>query len=275
MFKDVDKNKWYAKDVEEAAKLGLMMGTGKDKFEPEKTLTRAELAAVAVRLYKATNEDFVEVIESVLPSVVQIENNLAGSLGSGTFIHPEGFILTNAHVVTKVERDEEGNITDVKVPNMVGIRSPEKVIAGTTYAMGPVLAYDIEKDLAIVKPQMGEERNDYPAIKISSYTPVQSEKVLAIGSPLGLIRSVAEGVVSAYRRMSENWYIQTEAEINPGNSGGCLVNLRGEMIGVPSMKLVSVAVEGLNFAIAMPTVEEFIKEQVRKGKLPGKLLEVF
>lgn len=80
MFKDVDKNKWYAKDVEEAAKLGLIMGTGKDKFEPEKTLTRAELAAVAVRLYKATNEDFVEVIESVLPSVVQIKNNLTGSL---------------------------------------------------------------------------------------------------------------------------------------------------------------------------------------------------
>jgi N-acetylmuramoyl-L-alanine amidase len=262
MFKDVDSKKWYTKIVEEAARLGLMSGTGDGKFEPDKPLTRAELAAVAVRLYKATNEDFVEVIHKVLPSVVQVENFELGGLGSGTIIREDGLVLTNAHVVMgeKEIRDSKGNVIDkIKTQaKTVGFRTTE---LPWSYAEGPVLSVDEKYDLALCQIELKEK---FPALPFGKFESVKkAQKVMAIGSPLGMIGSVTEGVVSAIRedlRTSGDIYIQTEAEINPGNSGGTLVNLDGELIGVPSCKLSGVGIEGLNFAIGLPTVERFLKQ---------------
>jgi S1-C subfamily serine protease len=257
VFKDVDPKKWYAGVVEEAAKLGLMVGTAPGIFEPDKPTTRAELAAIAVRLYKATNEDFVEVIHNVLPSVVQVENFELGGLGSGTIIHPAGYVLTNCHVISQTTKQSDGNESFVAAKT-VGFRTPE----AWRYAEGPVLAYDRKRDLALCKIELSEV---FPTLPFAAWSKVgQAQKVLAIGSPLGLIRSVSEGVVSAIRDGLYGFpgtLVQTEAEINPGNSGGALVNLAGGLIGVPSMKLVDVAVEGLNFAIGLPTVLAFLEEK--------------
>jgi len=256
MFKDVTPKKWYAGVVEEAARLGLMMGTGNGIFEPEKPVTRAELAAVAVRLYKATNEDFVEIINQVLPAVVQVENFQLGGLGSGAIIHPDGWVLTNHHVISKKIEEEDGNVR-YEEASTVGFRTTE---LPWKYAEGPVVAFDREKDLALCQINYP---GPFPALKIAHPLSIdRAQKVMAIGSPLGLIQSVSEGVVSAIRYLDgKGPYIQTEAEINPGNSGGALVNLRGYLVGVPSMKLVDVAVEGLNFAIGIEMVEKFLEEK--------------
>jgi S1-C subfamily serine protease len=241
-----------------------MVGTAPGIFEPDKPITRAEAAAIAVRLYKATNEDFVEVIHQVLPSVVQVENFELGGLGSGTIIHPAGYVLTNHHVVSRTTQ-EEGQNPVTTVAKTVGFRTTE---LPWRYAEGPVIAWDADRDLALCKIELSDA---FPALPFGDFSKVtQAQKVMAIGSPLGLIQSVSEGVVSGFRTFGGRGpYIQTEAEINPGNSGGALVNLAGELIGVPSMKLVGTGIEGLGFAIGLPMVLDFIRE-----KEPGILEEI-
>lgn len=261
MFKDVPKDEWYAKYVEKAAKYGILNGVAPGKFEPNRGLTRAEFAAAAVRLYEATNEDFVEIINQVLPAVVQVENYEHGSQGSGTIIHQDGYVLTNAHVVTGT--DDQGNVI---VPNWVGFRSPDRIFHGADYAEGIILAYDTDKDLAIchIKTQ-----GPFPVLPIyRQELPVESTRVIVVGSPLGLIRSVSEGIVSGYRILNGLKLIQTEAEINPGNSGGAMVNLQGELLGVPSLKMMAAGIEGLGFAIIPDEIRAFIKSYVDAGKLP-------
>ena len=86
------------------------------------------------------------------------------------------------------------------------------------------------------------------------------ERVFAIGSPLGLERSVTEGIVSTKtRQLQGELYLQTTAQINPGNSGGPLFNLRGEVVGVTNMKITSG--EGLGFAIPVESVVFFLKHR--------------
>jgi serine protease Do len=111
-------------------------------------------------------------------------------------------------------------------------------------------------------------------MSIARVNPGRAEKVLAVGSPLGLIGSVAEGIVSAIRKEKNRVLIQTEAEINPGNSGGALVNLRGQLVGINVQKYVGIGIEGLNFSVSPETVREFIREGVEAGKLPGNLAGV-
>ena len=86
------------------------------------------------------------------------------------------------------------------------------------------------------------------------------ESVFAIGSPLGLERTVTEGIIStATRVLQGDLYLQTTAQINPGNSGGPLFNLRGEVVGVTNMKLLFG--EGLGFAIPVEVVKYFLKHR--------------
>src|SRR5438270_8888712 len=86
------------------------------------------------------------------------------------------------------------------------------------------------------------------------------EKVFAIGSPLGLERTVTEGILSTKtRQLQGELYLQTTAQINPGNSGGPLFNLRGEVVGVTNMKLLFG--EGLGFAIPVEAVKYFLKHR--------------
>jgi len=89
---------------------------------------------------------------------------------------------------------------------------------------------------------------------------VVGERVFAIGSPLGLERTVTEGIVSTKtREFNGELYLQTTAQINPGNSGGPLFNLRGEVVGVTNMKIQSG--EGIGFAIPVDSVKYFLKHR--------------
>ena len=88
------------------------------------------------------------------------------------------------------------------------------------------------------------------------------EPVFAIGSPLGLERTVSQGIISLKNRpLGGQLYIQTTAQINPGNSGGPLFNLRGEIVGVNNMKAMMVGIEGVNFAIPAATLKEFLRNR--------------
>ena len=90
----------------------------------------------------------------------------------------------------------------------------------------------------------------------------QGQPVFAIGAPLGLERSVSQGIISLKNRLENGrMYIQTTTQINPGNSGGPLFNLRGEVVGVNNMKIVAAGAEGLGFAIPGAVLKAFLKNR--------------
>ena len=258
-FKDVDPKKWYANDVEAANKYGLMVGTAPGIFDPGKPLTRAEMAAVSVRLYRLIGVRFARIIDRILPAILQVNNFQRGGLGSGAIIHPKGYVLTNKHVT-------QGATT-------VAFQTPDGSLPWGAYAEGPVLYEGKNVDLAMCLVQV--PGIIYPTLPVKKDKLKKASDVIAVGSPLGLIRSVSEGIVSGFRRFGQVSYIQTNAQINPGNSGGALVNLEGKLIGVPTMKLVGEGIEGLGFAIDIETVKAFVLEGIAAGKLPVELAEIF
>ena len=158
-------------------------------------------------------------------------------LGSGFFLNEEGFLITNFHVI-------EGE-TQISIEVY---HQKDGQLERKTYKQVRIMAMNKFADLALLKI----EDKDAPKFK---YIPVGSadalavgERVFAIGSPLGLERTVTEGILSTKtRQMGGDLYLQTTAQINPGNSGGPFFNLSGEVIGVTNMKITFG--EGLGFAI--------------------------
>jgi len=190
----------------------------------------------------------MEHVQKFGEGVVRIET--PGGLGSGFVINKQGFCVTNYHVVegeTRIgvtiyhRRDngefERRSIRDVKI-----------------LALNPFF------DLALLelpKPDDMEFQTVYIADDNSAR---EGDPVFAIGSPLGLERSVSEGIVSTRNRNMEGIvYIQTTAQINPGNSGGPLFNSRGAVVGVINMKLTFG--EGLGFAIPIVYLKHFLNNR--------------
>jgi len=254
MFKDVNDNSWYAKGVYEAVQLGLFAGLSKEEFGVGKPLAREEAANVFVRLYKLIASGFAGVVEKVLPAVVEI--NIGGSLGSGTIIHPDGYILTNHHVVK--DNTEVYVLSDRNNP----------IFDGVDNIKGQVLVFDTIADLALVKV---DTKDKLPYLSLSTEVH-QGENVLAVGNPIGFTDSVSHGIVSAFRVSKGITHIQTDAEINPGNSGGALVNNQGQLIGVPAYKFDSL--EGLAFAVSADEVREFVAKSVEVKGLLKELINL-
>jgi serine protease Do len=187
-----------------------------------------------------------ELVKSIGDRVVLIKT--PSGLGSGFIIHPDGYVMTNDHVIageTEVTVTVFGSGTDRQTYNNVRI-----------------LATTAEKDLALLKIETPDKRQ-FPTVPIGDTDEVkQGQTVFAIGAPLGLERSVSEGIISLRNRQDGgNIYIQTTTQINPGNSGGPLFNLRGEVIGVNNMKIVAAGAEGLGFAIPAAEVKSFLKNR--------------
>ena len=112
----------------------------------------------------------------------------------------------------------------------------------------------------LLKIEDSDARPFKPVVLGNSDQLAVGERVFAIGSPMGLERTVTEGIVSTKtREMEGDLYIQTTTQINPGNSGGPLFNLRGEVVGVTNMKLLFS--EGLNFAIPVDMVTYFLRHR--------------
>ena len=174
------------------------------------------------------------------------------SLGSGVIVSPEGYILTNNHVV-------EG-ATEILV-TASDKRQYKARVVGT----------DPKTDLAVLKV----DATNLPAITIADSSKVQvGDYALAIGDPFGVGETVTMGIVSATGRTNlgiEDYedFIQTDAPINPGNSGGALVNDRGELIGINTAILShgSGGNEGVGFAIPTNLVRNIMDQIVSNGKV--------
>lgn len=199
-----------------------------------------------------------EAFEKVKPAVVTISiksiqsgkgmfSQQVEGIGSGFIINEEGYILTNYHVV-------EGS-TDVTV-----------ILSTGEEATATVVNYDAKKDIAMIKLDDGTK---VPAVAElgDSDAAYPGEDVLAIGTPLSksFASTLTKGIVSAVGREVETStgitmnLIQTDTAINPGNSGGPLINTKGQVIGINSMKLVTTDVEGIGFAIPINEAKERIE----------------
>ena len=209
-------------------------------------------SAVSVpgQLYRTANlkkTTIEKCVDNVSEAVVKVSS--PSGLGSGFFINEDGFLITNYHVI---ERETKIEVTV--------FRKEKSGFEKKTFKKVRIEAINPFVDLALLKVEdLGDAKvtfvclGDIDRIKVG-------EEVFAIGNPLGLERTVTNGVISTKNRAFEGLiYIQTNADINPGNSGGPLFNLAGEVIGVTNMGYIFLG--GLGFAIPIDYVKHFIENR--------------
>jgi S1-C subfamily serine protease len=212
-------------------------------------------AAPAAASGQVLQQQFVKVVKQVGPSVVQVQTSQG--LGAGIVFDSKGDVVTNNHVVAN------SNAFQVVLAN------------GKQYAAKLVGAFPAD-DLAVLRVNATGLQ---PAGFADSKSLSVGDFALAIGNPLGLQSSVTEGIVSALGRTvnEDNGValpnvIQTSAAINPGNSGGALVNLQGQVIGIPTLaatdpQLGGGSAPGIGFAIPSNIVRNIAGQLVNQGKV--------
>lgn len=170
-------------------------------------------------------------------------------LGSGFIVSDEGYCVTNFHVI---ERERRISVTIFQRVDTEFVR--RRIDDVRIIALNPFL------DLALLRIP-AQERVKFTSVRLARTNELRAgDGVFAIGNPLGLERSVSQGIVSTpNRNFNGLTYVQTTAEINPGNSGGPLFNMRGEVVGVTNMK--SLFGEGLGFAIPIAYVKHFLENR--------------
>jgi S1-C subfamily serine protease len=209
-------------------------------------------------LLDAYSRAVTQAVDTVGPSVVSVsvrrrrgrrQQGQSGS-GSGFVFTPDGFVLTNSHVVHRA--------TEVELGTATGERFPATLIGD-----------DPETDLAVLRA----DAPDLPTASLGdSHALHPGQLAIAIGNPYGFQHSVTAGVISALGRslrsqtgrMMED-IIQTDAALNPGNSGGPLVNARGEVIGVNTA--VILPAQGIAFAVASNTARLIAAQLIRDGRI--------
>jgi S1-C subfamily serine protease len=202
----------------------------------------------ASALLDAYSQAVIRVVERVAPAVAHVRRGRGG--GSGVVIAPDGYLLTNSHVV------EGADEVEVAFPDGASYRAP---VVGT----------DPATDLALVRvlgpTLVAAELGDSDALRVG-------QLVIAIGDPLGLQSTVTTGVVSALGRslrandgrIIEN-IIQTDTALNPGNSGGPLVDTHGKVVGV-NTAIIAMA-QGIAFAIPAATARLVATALIRDGRV--------
>ena len=185
-----------------------------------------------------------DLVKQLGQAVVQVRT--PEGLGSGFFVNPDGYLITNFHVI-------EGE-TEISVE----VYSQNNgQLERETYKQVHIIAINKFHDLALLHI---EDKNapKFKYLTLGSADALNvGDSVFAIGSPMGLERTVTEGILSTKTRELEGeLYLQTTAQINPGNSGGPLFNLAGEVVGVTNMKIQFG--EGLGFAIPVELVKNFL-----------------
>ena len=208
-----------------------------------------EEVAPAVRnpFRDSRNPFFDQFFKEFFPS----RDNNRRSLGSGVIIHPEGYILTNEHVVSKA--------TIIKV-TLIDKREFDARLVGS----------DIKSDLAVIKIETNE---NLPHVSLGRSDDLMiGETVIAIGNPFGLQHTVTTGIISALHRSIKGGknrvyrgFIQLDASINPGNSGGPLLNIEGSLIGINTA--IFKQAEGIGFAIPINKAKRIINDLIRYGKV--------
>lgn len=188
-----------------------------------------------------------ELASEVGEAVVQVRT--PSSLGSGFIINEEGYLLTNFHVI---EGESHIRVELFRQRADQWERIPCRNVR--------IVAINRFYDLALLKVEDSAAQPLRPVKLGSSQGLTVGERVFAVGSPLGLERTVTEGIVSTKTRELQGvLYLQTTAPINPGNSGGPLFDMRGLVVGVTNMKITFG--EGLGFAIPIERVKEFLQNR--------------
>jgi 2-alkenal reductase len=213
-------------------------------------------------IYRRLAPGVVTVI-SVFDGAAPLLEDGEGGQGSGFVLDGDGYIATNAHVVTTGTGPRRRRAEEVFVEFFDGNRVPAEVVGDDPYADVALLKVDPE-GLSLTPLALG-----------SSARLTVGEPVAAIGSPFGEQQSLSVGVISALNRNIESLTdfgigdaIQTDAAINPGNSGGPLLNARGQVLGINSqIKSASGGGEGVGFAVPVDTVRRSLQELREDGEV--------
>lgn len=218
---------------------------------------------------ESTTSPVVPIAKKVTPAVVAISisatvqdffgRSVQQGTGSGFIIDKQGHIVTNNHVVENAEQ--------ITVILSTGKQLPAKVVGR-----------DPQTDLAVIQVT---EKN-LPVVELGDSSKLQvGELSVAIGSPYGTeyAGTVTQGIISGLNRKIDVGdrtmnLIQTDAAINPGNSGGALVNNKGQVIGINTLKLVQSNFESMGFAIPINEAKPIIDQLIRQGKIVRPILGI-
>jgi serine protease Do len=250
-----------------------------EKFTPAE---RSRIDLNDVKVLAAMEDEYVRLVDAVVPSVVSITASRTvrlpyvvdpfelffgrqsrrpqmgeqKSLGSGVIVSKEGHILTNHHVVAQVDQ--------VQVQLSSGKEYPAKVIGS-----------DEQTDIAVLKVDLP----GLTPLPLADSDQVRvGQRVIAVGNPFGLEETVTQGIISAKGRRameeSANEFFQTDAAINPGNSGGPLVNLKGEVIGINAAIFSTGSGngappgwQGVGFAIPSNVARRVLESIIKTGRV--------
>ena len=273
----------------------LLSGRIREAIQAEAQAPAASRPTVVAPAVTTTSglTDFTRIAERTIPAVVNIKaqqvvrrqipidpffgslfgdpdalfssrRGIENSLGSGVIVSPDGFILTNNHVVTGEARRVTIEQLDVSV-----------ALADKREMRADVIGVDPATDLAVLKIAAG----NLPTIPWGDSSRLKvAEWVLAIGNPYQLSQTVTLGIVSAVGRTNLGVstyedFIQTDAAINPGNSGGALVNARGELVGINTVIFSqSGGYQGIGFAVSSNLARRVVNDlqqyqEVRRGSI--------
>lgn len=225
--------------------------------------------------------------QKILPSIVGIEvtytatsNNsffgfgqpmtsTATATGSGIIISPDGYIMTNNHVVDSSSSSSSYSYYDLSEATSIKVKLNSDIYGSDSTFDATVVGKDSKTDLAVLKI----DKSGLTAAEFAnSDEAVVGEFAMAVGSPLGLDTTVTTGIISAVNRevtSDGNTFtcIQTDAAINSGNSGGALVNSDGKVIGINTLKLSGSGVEGIGFAIPINSTLDVVNELIDHKKV--------
>ncbi len=247
LLKETDNTLWLDIGVE-------VLKLSKDKAfireGQENTAPRETHSASGEKTAPPRKRQSVEAwVDSLGKGVVEIHSR--SGQGSGFILSEDGLVMTNYHVIAG---DRELTVTV--------FQQEQGTLQRTLYKNIRILASDPKRDLALLKIMDELEAPLIPLAFGSANDMKTGETVFAIGSPLGLDRTVSRGIVSLSDRIIDGQvYLQATAQINPGNSGGPLFNLKGEVIGVNTLKLMRVGIEGMGFAVPVESVQLFLDKR--------------
>ena len=224
---DVDANSPDANDLE----------AGKSEQPADQLYRTADLKKTTIE----------KCVKAVSEAVVKVSS--PAGMGSGFFINEEGYLITNHHVIQRETKIE-----------VTVFRKAKNGFEREKYKKVKIEAINPFVDLALLKIEdLGDTKVKFAYLGDIDHIKV-GEQVFAIGNPLGLERTVTDGVISTRNRAFEGLvYIQTNADLNPGNSGGPLFNLAGEVVGVTNMGYIFFG--GLGFAIPVDYLKHFIENR--------------